>query len=179
MYCKNCGEALNENQDICLNCGAKKGNGKAFCENCGATVNDTDTKCPSCGSSTVSVVKAETEANKSMIFGIISVVAGGLSFFLQTICFLASFLIDLSILFYPTALILSVAGIILALIAFRKKENKIFSIIGLIASIITLVTVILLIIINIIGTILALIFVFLFVFLYLILIFLPLIGIML
>ncbi len=175
MYCKNCGEALNENQDICLNCGVEKGSGKAFCENCGGAVNATDTKCPSCGFSTVSVTKAETEANQSMIFGIISVVAGGLSFFLQAMCFLASFLIDLSILFYPTALILSVAGIILAIIAFRKKENKIFSIIGLIASIITLVTVILLIIINIIVTILALIFIFL----YLMLLFLPLIGIML
>ena len=157
MYCKNCGEALNETQDICLNCGAEKGNGKAFCENCGAAVNDTDTKCPSCGFSAVSVVKAETKANKSMIFGIISVVAGGLSLLLQATYFLVSFFIDLSILVYPAALLLSLAGVILAIIAFRKKENKIFRIIGLIISIITLAIILLLILIKIILSIICII----------------------
>ena len=157
MYCKNCGEVLNENQDICLNCGVEKGSGKAFCENCGGAVNATDTKCPSCGFSTVSVTKAKTEANKSMIFGIISVVAGGLSLLLQATCFLTSFFIDLSILVYPAALLLSLAGVILAIIAFRKKENKIFRIIGLIVSIITLAIILLLILFKIILSIICII----------------------
>jgi RNA polymerase subunit RPABC4/transcription elongation factor Spt4 len=166
MYCKNCGETLNENQDICLNCGVEKGSGKVFCENCGGAVNDTDTKCPSCEFSTVSVTKAETEANKSMIFGIISVIAGVSSLLLQATYFLVSFFIDLSILVYPAALLLSLAGVILAIIAFRKKENKIFRTIGLIVSIITLTAILLLILIKIILSIICIIVAIIILFMY-------------
>ena len=49
MYCKNCGEAMNENQAICLKCGVEKGKGNAFCENCGKEVNPEAVYCLNCG----------------------------------------------------------------------------------------------------------------------------------
>lgn len=51
MFCKNCGTAMNENQDFCTNCGAKKGNGDKFCANCGQPVNPGADVCLNCGAS--------------------------------------------------------------------------------------------------------------------------------
>ncbi len=49
MFCKNCGEAMNENQAICLKCGVKKGEGNAFCANCGAAMPAGAEICMNCG----------------------------------------------------------------------------------------------------------------------------------
>lgn len=55
MYCKNCGEQMNDNQAICLKCGVKTGQGAGFCANCGQTVAPGAEVCLSCG---VAVKKA-------------------------------------------------------------------------------------------------------------------------
>lgn len=55
MFCKNCGEAINDNQAICLKCGVKVGDGNAFCANCGNPVNADAAVCLNCG---VAVKKA-------------------------------------------------------------------------------------------------------------------------
>ncbi len=49
MFCKNCGQPLNENQAICLNCGVKTGDGSTFCANCGNPVQPGAEVCMSCG----------------------------------------------------------------------------------------------------------------------------------
>ena len=49
MYCRNCGEHLNDNQAICLKCGVKVGDGKAFCANCGGPVSENADVCMNCG----------------------------------------------------------------------------------------------------------------------------------
>ena len=50
MFCKNCGEAMNDNQAICIKCGVKVGEGTTFCANCGNTVPDPNaTVCLNCG----------------------------------------------------------------------------------------------------------------------------------
>ena len=49
MYCRNCGEAMNDNQAICLKCGVKTGEGTAFCPNCGQAVAENAEVCLSCG----------------------------------------------------------------------------------------------------------------------------------
>lgn len=49
MFCKNCGETMNENQAICLKCGVKAGDGNAFCANCGNPVNADAAVCLNCG----------------------------------------------------------------------------------------------------------------------------------
>ena len=50
MYCKNCGEFMNNNQAVCLKCGVKTGAGKNYCQNCGAQVSQGAHYCLKCGS---------------------------------------------------------------------------------------------------------------------------------
>ena len=40
MYCRNCGEPMNDNQAICLKCGVKVGAGTRYCANCGKLLTD-------------------------------------------------------------------------------------------------------------------------------------------
>ena len=49
MYCKNCGEQMNDNQAICLKCGVKTGQGNGFCANCGQPVAPEAEVCLNCG----------------------------------------------------------------------------------------------------------------------------------
>ena len=49
MYCKNCGEVMNDNQAICLKCGVKVGTGNSFCANCGKEMNSDAAVCLNCG----------------------------------------------------------------------------------------------------------------------------------
>lgn len=49
MYCKNCGEAMNDNQAICTKCGVKVGDGSSYCANCGSTVPANADVCMNCG----------------------------------------------------------------------------------------------------------------------------------
>lgn len=41
MYCKNCGEKLNEGVNFCFKCGFKAGDGNVYCDKCGVKVNGT------------------------------------------------------------------------------------------------------------------------------------------
>ncbi len=49
MFCKNCGQEMNDNQAICLNCGVKTGVGNKFCNNCGNAVEENAEVCLKCG----------------------------------------------------------------------------------------------------------------------------------
>ena len=49
MYCKNCGEMMNDNQAICVKCGVKTGEGASFCANCGQPIAAGAEVCLSCG----------------------------------------------------------------------------------------------------------------------------------
>ena len=49
MFCRNCGEQMNDNQAICIKCGVKTGDGNAFCQNCGNPVAPEAEACLSCG----------------------------------------------------------------------------------------------------------------------------------
>lgn len=49
MYCRSCGEEMNENQAICVKCGVKKGEGTNYCANCGKPMNPGAEVCLSCG----------------------------------------------------------------------------------------------------------------------------------
>lgn len=60
MYCKNCGEVMNDNQAICVKCGVKVGQGTTFCANCGNTVDPSADVCMNCG---VAIKKAGGDLN--------------------------------------------------------------------------------------------------------------------
>ncbi len=49
MFCKNCGQQMNDNQAICLNCGVKATEGVNFCANCGNPVAPGAEVCLTCG----------------------------------------------------------------------------------------------------------------------------------
>lgn len=49
MFCKNCGEQMNENQAICVKCGVKTGDGNKFCANCGKEIDPAAVVCMNCG----------------------------------------------------------------------------------------------------------------------------------
>lgn len=38
MFCRNCGQPMNDDQAVCLNCGVAKDTGKKFCPNCGKEI---------------------------------------------------------------------------------------------------------------------------------------------
>ena len=60
MFCRNCGEAMNDNQVICVKCGVKVGGGNTFCANCGQTIPANADVCMNCG---VAVKKAGGDLN--------------------------------------------------------------------------------------------------------------------
>lgn len=49
MFCKNCGETMNDNQAICVKCGVKVGDGNKYCANCGNALPENAEVCLSCG----------------------------------------------------------------------------------------------------------------------------------
>ena len=49
MYCKNCGETMNDNQAVCIKCGTKAGSGDKFCHNCGNSLPEGADVCLNCG----------------------------------------------------------------------------------------------------------------------------------
>ena len=59
MYCKTCGNEINEIQVICLNCGCAKGSGTKYCANCGKELTEKAFACLNCG------VSADFGAQKS------------------------------------------------------------------------------------------------------------------
>ena len=67
MFCKNCGQIMNENQAVCLNCGVETGSGKAFCPNCGNPILAEEAViCVKCGVS----LKEQNNAPKANTEGI-------------------------------------------------------------------------------------------------------------
>ena len=76
MYCKNCGEQMNDNQAICLKCGVKVGEGNTFCANCGKEVAPEAEVCLNCG---VAVKKAVSYGNyDKIVIALICFFLGGL-----------------------------------------------------------------------------------------------------
>ena len=49
MYCRNCGESLNEKQVVCVKCGVQVGDGESYCSTCGKEVSKDAVVCLSCG----------------------------------------------------------------------------------------------------------------------------------
>ena len=60
MFCKNCGNEINENQAICLNCGVKNGVGDKYCRHCGKEVNPDAEVCLNCGMAIKKAAAANT-----------------------------------------------------------------------------------------------------------------------
>ncbi len=54
MFCKNCGNEMDNAACICVKCGLPKGSGENFCPTCGKPINADSEFCMNCGCSTES-----------------------------------------------------------------------------------------------------------------------------
>ncbi len=81
MYCKSCGEQLNENQEICLKCGVKVGNGDSFCPHCGQPTVQGAEVCLNCGCN----IKNTANNNNNYLNGQDKITMALLCFFLGSI----------------------------------------------------------------------------------------------
>lgn len=49
MYCRNCGELLNDKAEICVKCGCRPLNGNGYCQECGTKTTEKQEMCVKCG----------------------------------------------------------------------------------------------------------------------------------
>lgn len=68
MYCKNCGNEINENQAVCLNCGVNNGVGDKYCYYCGKEVNLNAAICLNCAMAIKSNAVSNTEETKESAY---------------------------------------------------------------------------------------------------------------
>ena len=81
MYCRNCGEKLNENQAVCLKCGVNVGDGNRYCASCGKAVNDNAEVCLNCGCSlkpSKREVEKELNGQNKMTIALVCFFLGGI-----------------------------------------------------------------------------------------------------
>ena len=77
MFCKNCGNQMDENAAICVKCGFQKGHGNKFCSNCGNEVTPGASICVNCGCALEAVSNVDTSAQKSrLVAGILGIFLG-------------------------------------------------------------------------------------------------------
>lgn len=53
MYCRTCGNQMNDNAEICVKCGVRKNVGNDYCQNCGAKTLEQAELCTECGSNLI------------------------------------------------------------------------------------------------------------------------------
>lgn len=77
MFCKNCGNQMDENAAICVKCGFQKGHGNKFCSNCGNEVTPGASICVNCGCALEAVSNVDTSAQKSrLVAGLLGIFLG-------------------------------------------------------------------------------------------------------
>lgn len=83
MYCKNCGNLMDDHAAVCIKCGVAAGIGKNYCHNCGAQVGDGQLVCIQCGAALGNMRNAgygyAAQPNKSRIAaGVLAILLGWL-----------------------------------------------------------------------------------------------------
>ncbi len=78
MYCKNCGQEMNDNQAICLSCGVKTGDGNKFCYNCGKPVEENADVCLNCGVAVKKSISGELNGKDKVTMALICFFLGGI-----------------------------------------------------------------------------------------------------
>lgn len=85
MYCRTCGNKINDNAEICMKCGCKPLIGKTFCQHCGVKTTSQQQVCTKCGVKLKSIMttaqKRKTVEKKGLkTLGTILIVIGVLLF---------------------------------------------------------------------------------------------------
>jgi predicted nucleic acid-binding Zn ribbon protein len=84
MFCRNCGNEVNPNADICIKCGVKPFREKNFCPECGAQTKSNQEICIHCGIS----LKSHERYKQNSIFMML-ILGVGYTFFLWFILLLS------------------------------------------------------------------------------------------
>ncbi|MBL6964892.1 MAG: TM2 domain-containing protein [Bacteroidetes bacterium] len=71
MYCRNCGNNVEENAFACTKCGCRPIDGKNFCNNCGKETQDKQVICINCGVSLIS-----RPSRKKIAAGLLGILLG-------------------------------------------------------------------------------------------------------
>ena len=85
MYCKNCGQEIDNLAAVCIHCGVAVGNGTKFCQNCGFELSEGAAFCQNCGvdvrgaaEQKAAEEKANPNAKSKMVAGILGILVGAL-----------------------------------------------------------------------------------------------------
>lgn len=81
MYCRNCGNEMNDEAVVCVKCGVPAGKGTSHCPNCGAEVYPDAVMCVACSTDLTEVkVDAEPEVGEKskIVAGLLGIFLGGL-----------------------------------------------------------------------------------------------------
>ena len=78
MFCKNCGNEIDENAAVCVKCGFEKGTGNKFCQNCGKEIEPGAAFCVNCGHVIENKVQIDLSLQKSKLTaGLLGLFLGG------------------------------------------------------------------------------------------------------
>ena len=78
MYCKNCGNHMDDQAAVCVKCGVAKGMGHKFCPNCGVETMEDSVVCVNCGVmlKNNNAVPSGTEQKSKLAAGLLGIFLG-------------------------------------------------------------------------------------------------------
>lgn len=79
MYCKNCGNLMDDHAAVCIRCGCARGVGNAYCWNCGQPITPGAAFCTSCGAATAVAGRgayADPNAKSKLVAGLLGIFLG-------------------------------------------------------------------------------------------------------
>lgn len=77
MYCRNCGNEMNDEAVVCVKCGVPAGKGTSYCPHCGAEVNPEAVMCVACGTK-FAEPEPEMSDKSKLAAGLLGIFLGGL-----------------------------------------------------------------------------------------------------
>ena len=75
MFCRNCGNQMDNSAAVCVKCGVPSGQGVNFCPNCGNQTAPGAAVCTSCGVALAQVIQGEQKSK--MAAGLLGIFLGG------------------------------------------------------------------------------------------------------
>lgn len=79
MYCRTCGNKVNDNAEICVKCGCRPLTGRSYCQNCGAKTAEQQVMCIRCKAALKSAAEKSVQSQVAAgrrIFGKVLTVIG-------------------------------------------------------------------------------------------------------
>ena len=84
MYCKNCGQEIDNLAAVCIHCGVAVGNGTKFCQNCGKDIPENAAFCINCGvavnggANNTAKPEVNPNAKSKLVAGLLGILVGSL-----------------------------------------------------------------------------------------------------